>query len=95
MSTRREGFMNRDNSVLDARLASVEGHIRGIRKMLEEGVYCVDVIKQTFAVERALKRFEAELLRGHLSTCVPAGLSEGRSGDMVQELGDLFELARK
>lgn len=87
--------MNRDNAVLDARLASVEGHIRGIRKMLDEGVYCVDVIKQTFAVERALKRFEAELLRSHLSTCVPTGFSEGRSGDMVRELGDLFELARK
>jgi CsoR family transcriptional regulator, copper-sensing transcriptional repressor len=87
--------MNRDNSILDARLASVEGHIRGIRKMLGDGVYCVDVIKQTFAVERALKRFEAELLRSHLSTCVPSGFSEGRSDVMVRELGDLFELARR
>lgn len=87
--------MKRDNSVLDARLASVEGHIRGIRKMLAEDVYCVDVIKQTFAVERALTRFEAELLRSHLSTCVPSGFSEGRSDAMVRELGDLFELARK
>lgn len=87
--------MKRDKAVLDARLASVEGHIRGIRKMLDEDVYCVDVIKQTFAVERALKRFESELLRSHLSGCVPAGFREGRSNDMVRELGDLFELARK
>lgn len=87
--------VKRDNSVLDARLASVEGHIRGIRKMVEDGVYCVDVIKQTFAVERALKRFEAELLRSHLATCVPSGFSDGRSDEMVHELGDLFELARK
>jgi len=85
----------RDNSVLDARLASVEGHIRGIRKMVQDGTYCVDVIKQTFAVERALKRFEAELLRSHLTSCVPAGFTEGRSDDMVRELGDLFELTRK
>lgn len=87
--------MKRDNTALDARLASIEGHIGGIRKMLSDEVYCVDVIKQTFAVERALKRFEAELLRSHLSTCVPAGFSEGRSDDMVRELGDLFEQARK
>ncbi|MGH2796378.1 MAG: metal-sensing transcriptional repressor [Thermoleophilaceae bacterium] len=87
--------MVRDNSVLDARLASVEGHIRGIRKMVQDGTYCVDVIKQTFAVERALKRFEAELLRSHLTSCVPAGFTEGRSDDMVRELGDLFELTRK
>jgi DNA-binding FrmR family transcriptional regulator len=87
--------MVRDNSALDARLASIEGHIRGVRKMVEDGTYCVDVIKQTFAVERALKRFEAELLRSHLSTCVPSGFTEGRSDDMVRELGDLFELTRK
>lgn len=87
--------MIRDNSSLDSRLASIEGHIRGVRKMVQEGTYCVDVIKQTFAVERALKRFESELLRSHLDTCVPSGFSEGRSGDMVRELGDLFELTRK
>ncbi len=85
----------RDNAALDARLASIEGHIGGIRKMLADGTYCVDVIKQTFAIERALKRFEAELLRSHLSTCVPSGFSEGRSDDMVRELGDLFELAKR
>jgi len=90
-----KGVAMRDNAALVARLASVEGHIRGIRKMLEDGVYCVDVVKQTFAVERALKRFESELLRSHLSTCVPSGFSEGRSDDMVRELGDLFELSRK
>lgn len=87
--------MSRDNSALDARLASIEGHIRGVRKMVEDGTYCVDVIKQTFAVERALQRFEAELLRSHLTTCVPSGFTEGRSEDMVRELGDLFELTRK
>ncbi len=87
--------MIRDNSSLDSRLASIEGHIRGVRKMVEEGTYCVDVIKQTFAVERALKRFESELLRSHLTTCVPSGFTEGRSDDMVRELGDLFELTRK
>lgn len=90
-----DGRMVRDNSTLDARLASIEGHIRGVRKMVQDGTYCVDVIKQTFAVERALKRFEAELLRSHLTTCVPSGFSEGRSDDMVRELGDLFELGRR
>lgn len=85
----------RDNTTLDSRLASIEGHIRGVRKMVQEGTYCVDVIKQTFAVERALQRFESELLKSHLNTCVPAGFTEGRSDDMVKELGDLFELTRR
>ena len=85
----------RDNATLDARLASIEGHIRGIRKMLADGVYCVDVIKQTYAIERALQRFESELLRSHLGTCVASAYAEGRTEDMNKELTELFELARK
>ncbi|MEK7863187.1 MAG: metal-sensitive transcriptional regulator [Chloroflexota bacterium] len=84
-----------DKSVLDARLASIEGHIKGIRKMVQDDTYCVDVIKQTFAVQRALEKFEAEMLRGHLATCVPTGFKQGRNEAMIEELSDLFALARK
>lgn len=80
---------------LDSRLASIEGHIKGIRKMVDDETYCVDVLKQTYAVERALQKFEAELLRGHLSTCVPAGFKEGRNDAMITELSEIFALARK
>jgi DNA-binding FrmR family transcriptional regulator len=84
-----------EKAELDARLASIEGHIKGIRKMVQEDTYCVDVMKQTFAVERALQKFEAEMLRGHLSTCVPTGFKQGRNDAMIAELSDLFALARK
>ena len=87
--------MKTEKKILDSRLASIEGHIKGIRKMLEDDTYCVDVLKQTYAVERALQKFEAELLRGHLSTCVPNGFKEGRNEAMIQELSEVFELARK
>jgi DNA-binding FrmR family transcriptional regulator len=84
-----------DKTELDTRLASIEGHIKGIRKMVHDDTYCVDVLRQTFAVERALQKFEAELLRGHLSTCVPDAFKHGRSQAMIDELSDLFALARK
>jgi DNA-binding FrmR family transcriptional regulator len=87
--------MKAEKAELDARLASIEGHIKGIRKMVQEDIYCVDVMKQTFAVERALQKFEAEMLRGHLSTCVPTGFKQGRNEAMIAELSDLFALARK
>jgi DNA-binding FrmR family transcriptional regulator len=80
---------------LDARLASIEGHIKGIRKMVHDDTYCIDVLKQTYAVDRALKRFEAELLRGHLATCVPTAFKEGRNKEVLKELGDVLELARR
>ena len=84
-----------DHAELDTRLASIEGHIKGIRKMVQDDTYCVDVLKQTFAVERALQKFEAELLRGHLSTCVPTGFKQGKNEKMLDERTDLFALARR
>ncbi len=87
--------MNADHSDIDARLASIEGHIKGIRKMVQDDVYCVDVLKQTFAIERALQKVEQEILKGHLATCVPSGFKQGRNEKMIEELTDLFALARK
>lgn len=77
------------------RLAYIEGHLKGIRKMVDEDQYCVDILKQTHAVKRALDKFDALLLRGHLAGCVPAGFAEGRGEQVIDELNDLFDLARR
>jgi len=77
------------------RLATIEGHLKGIHKMVDEDQYCVDILKQAYAVERALKKFEGALLEGHLSGCVVEGFKSGRDQDMIRELADLFELSRK
>ena len=58
----------------------IAGHINGIRKMVEEDQYCVEILKQTYAVKRALDRFDELLLRGHLAACVPKGFEEGCGG---------------
>ena len=85
----------KEQHALAARLASIEGHVKAIKRMVDDDVYCIDVLKQTYAVERALKRFEAELLRGHLASCVPSGIRDGRKNEILAELGDVFELARR
>jgi DNA-binding FrmR family transcriptional regulator len=77
------------------RLAYIEGHLKAIRKMVESDAYCVDVLKQTFAVQRALDKFEGVVLRGHLHSCVPAGFHEGRDAAMIDELEALFDLSRR
>lgn len=77
------------------RLASIEGHLRGIRKMVEEDAYCVDILKQTYAVQRAIEKLEDVLLKGHLGSCVPAGFAEGRENEVLAELSELFQLARR
>ena len=77
------------------RLSYIEGHIKGIKKMVEDDTYCVDILKQTYAVQRAIEKFEQVLLRDHLSHCVPEGIREGRDEEVLNELGELFTLARR
>ena len=77
------------------RLSYIEGHLSGIRKMLEDDKYCVDVLKQTYAVRRAIEKMESILLEGHLHSCVVDGIKEGREDQVVGELTDLYLLANR
>ncbi len=77
------------------RLNYIEGHLGGIRCMIEEDTYCVDVLKQTYAVRRAIEKLEGILLDGHLHTCVIKGVKEGRDEQVIGELLELYELANK
>ena len=77
------------------RLNYIEGHIAGIRRMVEEEKYCVEVLKQTYAVRRAIEKLEALLLDGHLHTCVVEGVKEGREEQVVGELLELYSLNSK
>ena len=75
------------------RLAYIEGHVAGIRRMVEDDQYCVDVLKQTHAVRRAIQKLESVLLEGHLNSCVIDGVREGRTDQVVSELTELFQMA--
>ena len=77
------------------RLSYIEGHLSGIRRMLEEDKYCVDILKQTYAVRRAIEKMESILLEGHLHTCVVEGIKDGREDQVVGELTELYLLANR
>lgn len=77
------------------RLNFIEGHLAGIRRMIEQDKYCVDVLKQTYAVRRAIEKMEAIMLDGHLHTCVVDGIREGRDEQVLSELSELYEMAGK
>ncbi len=67
------------------RLARIEGQVRGIRKMLDEDVYCVDILTQVMAVQSALNAFNKELLGQHIQSCVVEDIRSG-GGEKVDEL---------
>ncbi|MCI8550066.1 MAG: metal-sensing transcriptional repressor [Lachnospiraceae bacterium] len=67
------------------RLNRVEGQIRGIRAMLEEDRYCVDILTQVQAVSSALNAFNRTLLSNHIKTCVVEDIRDGKE-ESVDEL---------
>ena len=76
------------------RLAYVEGHLGGVRRMIEDDQYCVDVLKQTYAIRRAIERLEGKMLNGHLHHCVVEGINRGDTA-VLDELSELYELANR
>jgi DNA-binding FrmR family transcriptional regulator len=77
------------------RLSYIEGHLAGVRRMMEEDRYCVDILKQSFAVRRAIEKMEGLILNGHLHTCVVEGIQGERQEQVLAGLLDLYELANK
>ena len=55
---------------VDRRLARAEGQIRGIRKMIDGGEYCMDILVQINAARSALDKAGAELVAGHIESCI-------------------------
>ena len=77
------------------RLNFIDGHLAGIRRMVEQDKYCVDILKQTFAVRRAIEKMDSIMLAGHLHTCVVEGIRDGREDAVLAELSELYEMAGK
>ena len=77
------------------RLNYIEGHLEGIRRMLKDDKYCPDILKQTFAVRRAIEKMEAIMLDGHLHHCVVEGIRDGREEQVIQELMELYTQAHR
>jgi DNA-binding FrmR family transcriptional regulator len=76
------------------RLKSVEGHVRGVERMVDDGAYCVDIVNQIVAVQRALKKVSALVLDRHLHSCVTTSIQGSDSAAkerVLQELLDVFE----
>ncbi len=80
------------------RLQSVEGHVRGIQRMVEEDKYCIDVIKQVEAVQAALTKINQLILESHLRTCVTTAIrgdDPDRRESVIGEILDVFAVSNK
>ena len=80
------------------RLKNVEGHIRGIQRMIDEDKYCIDVIRQINAAQAALNKVSSIILEEHLNSCVITAVRGDDPNErerVLQEITDVFEAATK
>lgn len=71
------------------RLARIEGQVRGVAKMIDEGRYCIDVVRQVQAVKAALTGLEGLVLDDHLETCVDTALKSDKLEDRRAKVEEL------
>jgi DNA-binding FrmR family transcriptional regulator len=67
------------------RLSRIEGQVRGVKNMVEEDRYCIDIVTQVSAIQAALNSFNRVLMSNHIKTCVVDDIKKG-SEDTVEEL---------
>jgi DNA-binding FrmR family transcriptional regulator len=80
------------------RLRNIEGHLRGIIRMTEEGAYCIDVIRQIQAVVSALNKVNAQILDSHLQSCVITAIRGDDPSErerVLREISEVFEMSSK
>lgn len=80
------------------RLNTIEGHIRGIERMVEEEAYCIDVIRQIQAVQSALNKVSTIILEEHLNSClitVVRGDDPDERERVLKEIANVFDAATK
>lgn len=85
-----EGCFDKD---MDTRLASIEGHIRGIRQMVKDEKDCTEILIQLSAVEAAIKKASKFLLKNHIEHCVRDGVENGDMSvlDRLEEALDTYK----
>ena len=75
-----------------ARLNRIEGQVQGVRRMVEEGKYCVDILLQISAVQGALEQVRKILLGRHIESCVAEAMASGRKADRQKKIDELLEV---
>jgi DNA-binding FrmR family transcriptional regulator len=80
------------------RLKTVEGHVRGIERMVEEDAYCIDLIRQISAAQAALNKISSKVLDDHLHSCLITAVRGENIGErerVLEEIAEVFQLSSR
>lgn len=80
-----------DKEVLD-RMSYICGHLDGVKKMFDNGKYCIDIIQQNEAVIKAIKKVNQMILKNHLDNCVTQAITGKNTGEKKRKIKELLEV---
>jgi len=75
-----------ETDAIVTRLRRIEGQVRGVQKMVEEGRYCLDIVAQLQAITAATDKVTQQVLEGHIRGCVADAIREQRGDKAITEL---------
>lgn len=84
-----------DSSKLIRQLSVIEGQIRGLKKMIEDDKYCIDVITQASAIRNSLSSVEEKILESHLNTCAVSQMKGEKQEKAIKEILAVYKLAKR
>ena len=84
--------MGTDKQEVLNRFHALEGHLDVIRELIDEDQLCLDVLRQTYAMRKAIEQFEAVLVDHRFATCLREGISSEREEAIIAELVQLYHL---
>ena len=77
------------------RLKKIEGQIRGVQRMIEEGRYCVDILNVLSSIQGAIEKVEDQILKRHLEGCVSHAVKGGSPKERNEKFNEVMKLISK
>ena len=78
-----------------ARLSRVEGQVRAVKRMVDEGEYCIDIITQIQAARSALQAVSKRILEKHLKHCVADAIHEKDEAEIDRKLEEIMTVIKR
>lgn len=86
---------NPDHSQEVQRINRIKGQLDGIKKMIEEGRYCPEILQQSKAIRSAIRSLERKILEKHLSGCVQKAFASGNKKEQEEKKQELLDIFKK
>ncbi len=73
------------------RMKIIQGHLKKVMTMIDDDAYCIDIVHQSLALQKALKQIDMLIMEEHLKTCAVEQIKEGKEEKTIEELISIYK----